>query len=75
MIKNFFNDTVIDTKYLDQKYTTEASEYRATIDRIIKENHELSYSAVKEILLGLKDVKEGNVEEYLCYSNQKFNLN
>ncbi|APR98982.1 hypothetical protein [Wolbachia endosymbiont of Folsomia candida] len=66
MLQNFLNDnkTVTDIKYLNQEYTTEASEYRSTIDRIIRENPELSYSAVKEILLGLEDVKAGRVCEF-----------
>ena len=68
MLQNFFNDnkTITDVKYLNQEesYTKKPSEYRATIGRIMKENHELSYSAVEEILLGLGDVIAGNVEEY-----------
>lgn len=39
-------------------------EYWATVGKIVEENPELGYTVVKEILLGLEDVKAGNVEEY-----------
>lgn len=39
-------------------------EYWAKIGRIAEENPDLPYSAIKDMLLGLADVKNGNVEEY-----------
>lgn len=39
-------------------------EHWAKIGRIAEENPDLSYSAIKEILLGLEDVKLGNVQAY-----------
>jgi len=39
-------------------------EHWAKIGRIAEENPDLSYSAIKEILLGLEDVKMGNVQAY-----------
>jgi hypothetical protein len=39
-------------------------EHWAKIGRIAEENPELNYGAVKEILLGLEDMRLGNVREY-----------
>lgn len=39
-------------------------EHWAKIGRIAEENPDLSYAAIKEILLGLEDLKLGNIEEY-----------
>lgn len=39
-------------------------EHWAKIGRLAEENPELSYTAIKEILLGLTDLKVGNVEKY-----------
>ena len=39
-------------------------EYWARIGRIAEENPDLTYNAIKGILLGLEDIKIGNVEEY-----------
>lgn len=39
-------------------------EYWARIGYIAEENPDLPYSAIRGILLGLEDVKLGNVEEY-----------
>jgi hypothetical protein len=39
-------------------------EHWAKIGRIAEENPELSYSIIRDILLGIEDVKLGNVEEY-----------
>ena len=39
-------------------------EHWAKIGRIAEENKELTYDSIKEILLGLADVKAGNIEEY-----------
>lgn len=39
-------------------------EHWAKIGRIAEENPDLSYRVIKDILLGLADVKLGNVEEY-----------
>ncbi len=39
-------------------------EHWAKIGRIAEENPDLSYNAIKEILLGLEDVKLGNIQEY-----------
>lgn len=39
-------------------------EHWAKIGRIAEENPDLSYSAIKEILTGLADVKNGDLEEY-----------
>lgn len=36
----------------------------AKIGRIAEENPDLTYSAIKEILLGLEDMKLGNVQAY-----------
>jgi len=36
----------------------------ARIWRIAEENPDLTYTAIKGILLGLEDIKIGNVEEY-----------
>lgn len=40
-------------------------EYWAKIGRIAEENPDLPYNTIKGILLGLEDIKIGNVEEYL----------
>lgn len=39
-------------------------EYWARIGRIAEENPNLSYSQIKDILLGLQDLEDGNVKEY-----------
>ncbi len=39
-------------------------EHWAKIGRIAEENPDLNYEAVKGILLGLEDVRLGNVQEY-----------
>jgi len=40
-------------------------EHWAKVGRIAEENPDLSYSAIKEILIGLADLQAGNVEEYI----------
>lgn len=49
---------------LQSRSVQQQIEYWARIGKIVEENPELNYSAVKEILLGLEDVKARNVEEY-----------
>ncbi|MBD0391973.1 hypothetical protein IC220_06005 [Wolbachia endosymbiont of Pentalonia nigronervosa] len=49
---------------LQSRSVQQQIEYWAKIGKIVEENPELSYSVVKEFLLGLEDVKAGNVEEY-----------
>jgi hypothetical protein len=39
-------------------------EHWAKIGRIAEENPDLSYSAIKKILLGLEDLRLGNVQKY-----------
>ena len=39
-------------------------EHWAKIGRLVEENPDLSYRVIQSILLGLEDVKEGNVEAY-----------
>ncbi len=39
-------------------------EHWAKIGRIAEENQDLSYDAIKEILLGLSDAEVGNVDIY-----------
>ncbi len=39
-------------------------EHWAKIGRIAEDNPDLNYSAIKNILLGLSDVAEGNLEDY-----------
>jgi hypothetical protein len=39
-------------------------EHWAKIGRIAEENPDLCYNFIIEILLGLEDLKQGNVEEY-----------
>jgi hypothetical protein len=39
-------------------------EHWAKIGRIAEENQDLTYDAIKEILLGLSDVMAGNMEIY-----------
>jgi ParD-like antitoxin of type II bacterial toxin-antitoxin system len=39
-------------------------EHWAKIGRIAEENPDLSYDVIRGILLGLEDVKMGNVQEY-----------
>jgi hypothetical protein len=39
-------------------------EHWSKIGRIAETNPDLSYTIIKEILLGLEDVKVGNVEKY-----------
>lgn len=39
-------------------------EYWARMGRIAEENPNLSYSQIKDILLGLQDLEDGNVKEY-----------
>ncbi|MCL5261100.1 MAG: ParD-like family protein [Gammaproteobacteria bacterium] len=39
-------------------------EHWAKIGRIAEENPDLCYNVITEILLGLEDVKNNNVEEY-----------
>jgi len=39
-------------------------EHWAKIGRIAEENKGLSYGEIKEILFGLSDIREGNLEEY-----------
>ena len=39
-------------------------EHWAMIGRIAEENPDLGYEVIRGILLGLEDVKNGNVEEY-----------
>jgi len=40
-------------------------EHWVKIGRIAEQNQELSYAAIREILLGLEDLKSGYVEEYI----------
>ncbi len=39
-------------------------EHWAKIGRIAEENADLSYDDIRGILLGLEDIKNGNIEEY-----------
>ncbi len=39
-------------------------EHWAKIGRIAEDNPDLTYMAINEILLGIEDMKAGNVEEY-----------
>ncbi|MDF2867056.1 MAG: hypothetical protein K0S11_526 [Gammaproteobacteria bacterium] len=39
-------------------------EHWAKIGRIVEDNPDLPYNLIKDILLGLEDVKSGNYEEY-----------
>lgn len=39
-------------------------EHWAKIGRIVEDNPDLNYSAIKNILLGLSDIAEGDVEDY-----------
>lgn len=39
-------------------------EYWANMGRIAEQNPELSFHEIKDILIGLQDVRSGNVEEY-----------
>lgn len=39
-------------------------EYWARIGKVAEENSDLSYNSIKDILLGLEDVKRGNLEAY-----------
>jgi hypothetical protein len=39
-------------------------EHWAKIGRIAEENPDLSYDTIKNILLGLEDIKMGNVQKY-----------
>lgn len=39
-------------------------EHWAKIGRIAEENPDLNYSIIRDILLGLEDIKTNNVEEY-----------
>jgi hypothetical protein len=39
-------------------------EHWAKMGRIAEENKDLTYDAIKEILLGIADVEAGNVEAY-----------
>ncbi len=39
-------------------------EYWARIGRIAEDNPDLSYNAIRSILLGLEDARLGNVKEY-----------
>lgn len=39
-------------------------EHWAKIGRIVEENPDLNYHAIREMLLGLEDIKNGNLEEY-----------
>lgn len=49
---------------LQSRSVQQQIEYWAKVGKVVEENPELSYSIVKEILLGLEDIKVGNVEEY-----------
>ena len=40
-------------------------EHWAVIGRIAEENPDLPYETIKEILLGMEDVRTDNLEEYL----------
>jgi ParD-like antitoxin of type II bacterial toxin-antitoxin system len=39
-------------------------EHWAMVGRIAEENPDLPYEIIKDILLAIEDVKEGNIEEY-----------
>ena len=39
-------------------------EHWAKIGHLVEDNPDLTYSQIKDILLGLQDVEEGNVKEY-----------
>jgi hypothetical protein len=39
-------------------------EHWAKIGRIVEDNPDLTYAAVKEMLTAIEDAKSGNVEEY-----------
>jgi hypothetical protein len=63
----------VDKSLIDKAKTYSAVEHRsvpkqiehwAKIGRIAEENKELTYDAIKGILLGLADVEAGNIEEY-----------
>lgn len=43
---------------------TKQIEYWAKMGRIAEENPDLSFNAIKGILLGFEDIKNGNSEEY-----------
>lgn len=49
---------------LEHRSVPKQIEYWAKIGRIAEENPELSYEAIRGILLGMHDMKFGNVEEY-----------
>ena len=40
-------------------------EHWVKIGRIAEENPDLSYAFIKDTLLGIEDVKAGNIEEYI----------
>lgn len=48
----------------ESRSLTKQIEYWAKIGRIAEENPDLPYNAIKGILLGLEDIKIGDVEEY-----------
>jgi hypothetical protein len=62
------NDELVKTAQahssLQNRSIQQQIEYWAKIGQIVEENPELNFNAIKEILLGIEDVKAGNVEEY-----------
>lgn len=50
---------------IESRSVTKQIEHWVKIGRIAEQNQELNYSAIREILLGMEDVKSGRVEKYI----------
>lgn len=57
------NDARTQSKVLSRSVTKQI-EHWAKIGHIAEDNPDLTYSQIKDILLGLEDYKLGNVEKY-----------
>lgn len=61
--KNLVDEARIQSKILHRSVPKQI-EHWARIGHIAEDNPDLSYSQIKDILLGLQDHEDGNVKEY-----------
>jgi len=49
---------------VERRSLADQIQHWAEVGKIVEDNPDLSYSVIKEILLGIEDVRAGNTEEY-----------
>lgn len=67
-----FEKIVQSHSILQNRSVPQQIEHWAKIGQIVEDNPELSYNIIKEILLGIEDIKSGNVEEYKSTKFRRF---